>query len=280
MSTCEPRKKRKIIHERDLFFSSEISGHIPRRYSNNPMLRNVLKVAEQIAVSARERSVGATRTKQNSFAAHNGTQNHGDVLEFSESEMKELTNTIKSVTTKTLDLREGSFRRSKEIVYMDVHQDEDVCIAVFVIPKGKSIPLHDHPFMTVFSKVLWGELEISSYDLVGDPFADIGRGRIAIEHPVCVAKANDMRVLTPRSHNIHQFRAKSSTAVFDVMIPPYDSESGRSCHYFTPLEMDKIQMSQSPESGELEGLKKVFLKQVECPEDYSTGYQEYTGETL
>jgi hypothetical protein len=39
---------------------------------------------------------------------------------------------------------------------------------IFVFPPGARMPLHDHPNMVVLSRVLYGELGVTSYDVVAD----------------------------------------------------------------------------------------------------------------
>lgn len=38
-------------------------------------------------------------------------------------------------------------------------------MAIFFLPQGACIPLHDHPQMTVLSKILFGELRVTAYDM-------------------------------------------------------------------------------------------------------------------
>jgi len=50
------------------------------------------------------------------------------------------------------------------IEFVDVIDNDDFTVGIFLIPKGQRLPLHDHPGMTVLSKVLFGTLKVNSFD--------------------------------------------------------------------------------------------------------------------
>ena len=144
-----------------------------------------------------------------------------------------------------------------------VYESPAFDIVVFLFPAGAAIPLHDHPGMTVFSKVLSGTLGMRSFDWLEPPTReqleewsceqdelDAGTSASAERRP---ARRRGETVLTPeaptfllrpRFCNIHAFEAVGECAVLDVLLPPYDDEAGRDCHYF---EVAPSELAQQPD---------------------------------
>eukprot|EP00179_Madagascaria_erythrocladioides_P021941 CAMPEP_0198360126 /NCGR_PEP_ID=MMETSP1450-20131203/137186_1 /TAXON_ID=753684 ORGANISM="Madagascaria erythrocladiodes, Strain CCMP3234" /NCGR_SAMPLE_ID=MMETSP1450 /ASSEMBLY_ACC=CAM_ASM_001115 /LENGTH=122 /DNA_ID=CAMNT_0044067095 /DNA_START=17 /DNA_END=385 /DNA_ORIENTATION=- len=120
--------------------------------------------------------------------------------------------------------------------------------------------------MTVFSKVLWGSMQVTSYDFVEEATrrldGDTGpRYGLAKAPPAKTVAAGEVSVLRPWIGNVHSFRANEWTAVFDLAIPPYDYD--RPCTYYRADVTDSGLASLQPTS---------------CPESYSTVSKLYRGE--
>lgn len=54
-------------------------------------------------------------------------------------------------------------RHQAPVTYIEVFEDQNVSIGVFVLRDGAKIPLHDHPYMYGVLKVIYGKVKIQSY---------------------------------------------------------------------------------------------------------------------
>ena len=123
------------------------------------------------------------------------------------------------------------------ITYHHIAEDAEVSLGVFVLPAGASIPLHNHPGMTVLSRVLAGRLALRSFDWVeGDapPWPSTWRDATLVADAVLTAGAPAASLRPASGGNIHSFTAVGGpAAVLDLLAPPYRPDAeGRDCTYY------------------------------------------------
>lgn len=134
------------------------------------------------------------------------------------------------------------------IAYLHLYECDKFSIGIFCLPRSAVIPLHNHPGMTVFSKLLFGSMHIKSYDWTDlTPSGDKNilslqglpstRVRLAKVNTDTVFKAPcGTSILYPSAGgNMHRFTAMTSCAVLDVLGPPYCDPEGRHCSYYNAL---------------------------------------------
>lgn len=50
------------------------------------------------------------------------------------------------------------------VTYLHIHNTPAYSLGIFMLPAGTSIPLHNHPGMTVVSQLLFGSMHLRAYD--------------------------------------------------------------------------------------------------------------------
>ncbi|KAH9093147.1 hypothetical protein Ae201684P_008807 [Aphanomyces euteiches] len=139
-------------------------------------------------------------------------------------------------------------RRLRPIQYIEVYEDAQVSMGIFVLPPGTSIPLHNHPQMAVISRVLYGSMQVNAYDLVSaaedEAFwarkekrrrnGQLKNNRFPRfrERHLRIAALKKSEVVTgpcttellPDKCNIHEFIASGDVgcAIFDILTPGYN----------------------------------------------------------
>lgn len=132
-----------------------------------------------------------------------------------------------------------------------IEDSEHFRVVIFFLKKGVQMPLHDHPNMSVYFKLLFGELDYYSYDKVENKYrynefeSHQEYEKILNDNTVIDAKKSSLKVIRPGAFmllkpslgNMHSFVTKKDSAFFDVMVPNYsDLDIGRRMTYFKEID--------------------------------------------
>jgi cysteamine dioxygenase len=188
------------------------------------------------------------------------------------------------------DLRFFKHKREVEgaqrVTSSTIYKSEKFELCIFFLPATAVIPLHNHPQMTVFSKLLLGTMHIKSYDWAdphnSDHLAPPSKWRLAkLKANKTLAAPCDTSVLYPTSGgNIHEFTAITPCAMLDVLGPPYSSEDGRDCSYYKDFQCHTLLDEEGKADVEEEDGCHAWLEEIETPEESGMDGIEYKGPQL
>lgn len=165
-------------------------------------------------------------------------------------------------------------RWAQPITYLDIHESDSFTMCIFCFPTSAVIPLHDHPEMTVFSKLLYGSLHVKAYDWIEPPqiaksnAPEYSQARLAklVSDKVLTAPCGT-RVLYPTSGgNVHCFTAVTPCAVLDILTPPYLEDAGRRCTYYHDYPYSSFPAQGVISDGKEEDY--AWLAEIEAPNVY------------
>ncbi|XVF06656.1 hypothetical protein REPUB_Repub06bG0069000 [Reevesia pubescens] len=178
----------------------------------------------------------------------------------------------------------GAVKGTPRVTYTTIYQCDEFSLCIFFLPATAVIPLHNHPGMTVFSKLLLGKMHIKSYDWVDPvdsqdsmpPSSQLRLARLKADS-VFIAPC-DTSVLYPTTGgNIHQFTAITPCAVLDVLGPPYSKEDDRDCSYYKDIPYSAFPNDGETRMSEEDGDNFGWLEEIEVPENSKMDRIEYLG---
>ena len=152
--------------------------------------------------------------------------------------IKDCLSAMDEISLSELGLDLEYVRNAKDTVCMNIVNSNEFDISVFIIPKGRQLPLHDHHSMVVLSKVIVGELNVRCFSpktLSGRGFTSAGRASLISS--TMRTSNNAAWMLTPVLGNVHELKAEETTIMFDVLMPPY-SEPERPCNFYRSVEQE------------------------------------------
>ncbi|KAI3993861.1 hypothetical protein MKX01_002874 [Papaver californicum] len=172
------------------------------------------------------------------------------------------------------------------ITYTTICKTQNFSMCLFFLPPSAVIPLHNHPEMTVFSKLLLGSMHIKSYDWVdsGSPSSSQLRLAKLKADKVFTAPCNTSVLYPTSGGNIHAFTALTPCALLDVIGPPYSKEDGRDCSYYRDFPCSvsialgrKNWWNMSSEPSLEENNAYGLLEEIKMPKDLKMEGIEYLG---
>lgn len=140
---------------------------------------------------------------------------------------------------------EDPYHFEKGLNRITIQGSEDYRLVLFFIKKGTRMPLHDHPNMCVFFRMMFGRLNYRSYDKVDEKFRynkfsmDEYTELLEQKKLIGVKKATEtvlsgpqFMMVRPSRNNLHEFVAEENTCFFDICLPNYTADSMRRITYY------------------------------------------------
>lgn len=137
---------------------------------------------------------------------------------------------MNQLNAEDIGIDSGFVDKLRYSVCMSICSTPHFDIALFIIPAGCGIPLHDHPNMTVLSKLVIGDMTIRSFTPL-DKVSVTNSFPAVIRDDQSRSSSDPAWFLTPSEGNIHEFVATSGCIVFDVLLPPYE-DPDRPCTFY------------------------------------------------
>ena len=170
--------------------------------------------------------------------------------------------------------------------------NEDYRLVLFFIKKGTVMPLHDHPNMSVFFRLVFGNLSYRSYDKIDEKYryndfvedeyleAIEEKKRIQAKRSKLMnLQTDDILFVRPSENNMHEFVAKENSCFFDICLPNYTPVNhSRRITYFKEL-IQPHHMGEHAIKGGLTELE-YYTTPPEMPVDFKVNDLDYRGSLM
>ncbi|XP_042505041.1 plant cysteine oxidase 3-like isoform X2 [Macadamia integrifolia] len=176
-------------------------------------------------------------------------------------------------------------RWDQSIKYLELHENESFTMCIFRMPKSTVMPLHDHPGMTVLSKLLYGSLNVKAYDWVepaciqnsrGPGYRPVKLAKLVVDHVRNASSGTS--VLYPKSGgNIHCFSAVTTCAAFDILTPSYREAAGSTCTFYLEYPYSSFHGASIIDGKEED---YAWLEVIDTPNSLCMLWGEYKGFTI
>ncbi|MCO5599509.1 hypothetical protein L7F22_053614 [Adiantum nelumboides] len=166
-------------------------------------------------------------------------------------------------------------RWAPPISYKHIYECQEFSMGIFCLPTSAVIPLHNHPGMTVFSKLLYGSMHVKAYDWVDlNKVLQPRLAKLVVDRTM--SAPCEPAVLYPTSGgNMHAFTAVTSCAVLDILAPPYSAQDGRHCTYYRDFPYSSFASSIEDESTD--GIDLAWLEECQPSDDFIVDGAPYSG---
>ncbi|XP_009628201.1 plant cysteine oxidase 2-like isoform X4 [Nicotiana tomentosiformis] len=164
--------------------------------------------------------------------------------------------------------RNGTEDEAPLVTYIKLHECNKFSIGIFCLPPCGVIPLHNHPGMTVFCKLLAGTMHATSYDWVQNhqqfnhcekQLAGIRLAKVHFDADLS-APCNASVLFPESGGNLHCFKALTPCILLDVLGPPYSESEGRRCTHYQDFTYDCFSDVKEVEAEE-DGTRYAWLQE-------------------
>ena len=208
----------------------------------------------------------------------------------SAAEQEEIAEVLNECTAEDVGLHQSMDLAGRDknypVTYMDIVENNWFSLGVFIIHPGNKIPLHDHPNMFGALKVIYGQVQLTSYTVTETTMA--GKEFVTTQDPpLTLNQSSPPTLLRPTDKNIHEIEYlppphsdPSSpqypyAAFIDFLCPPYDDPD---TSFLPPCNYYKIK-SMSSKVGD-DGKRVVTLTRCPSPENFCNNNAQFLGASL